>query len=213
MRKLIIIGTGGHATSVASIAISCGYEVGAKLEPTKHAIEALSRQGLISLGIQETEGPCICVALGDNFIRQELANHCKLHLKDCSFPLLIHPTSIVGPDSTFGEGTVVMPGVVIGPNTNIGRFCVINSAASIDHDCNINDYASVAPGATLGGSVSVGERSAVCIGASVRHKTIIGSDTVLGGGSYLNNDLPSNVTAYGLPAKVVGARSSSDPYL
>jgi len=120
---------------------------------------------------------------------------------------------VVDPTAQIEEGCVVMPQASIGPNTQVGKFCIVNTAASIDHDCLLNSYSSLAPGVRLGGSVTVGERSAVCLGAGVRHKTVIGSDTVLGGGSYLNDHLPSGVTAYGVPAKVIRKRLPEDPYL
>ena len=155
----------------------------------------------------------VAIAVGDNFSRQKMAESYRNRFTQFIFPPLIHQSSVVDPTAQIEEGCVVMPQASIGPNTQVGKFCIVNTAASIDHDCLLNSYSSLAPGVRLGGSVTVGERSAVCLGAGVRHKTVIGSDTVLGGGSYLNDHLPSGVTAYGVPAKVIRKRLPEDPYL
>ncbi len=77
----------------------------------------------------------------------------------------------------------------------------------------MDDFSSIAPGVTVGGTVRIGRRSAVSIGATVRHKLTIGEDSVVGAHSYLNRDLQGNVVAYGIPARVVRARSAGDPYI
>ena len=66
---------------------------------------------------------------------------------------------------------------------------------------------------SLGGNVCVGERSAICIGASVKHGLDIGDDAVVGGGSYVAKDVQGSSIYYGVPAKFIKQRTSSDKYL
>ena len=106
-----------------------------------------------------------------------------------------------------------MPGSVIGPNSQVGAFCIVNTGASLDHDSAMKDFASLAPGAVTGGRVEIGFRSAVGIGAAIKQGVVMGDDTVVGAKSYLNQDLPGGVIAYGSPAKVIRTRSPGEPYL
>jgi acetyltransferase-like isoleucine patch superfamily enzyme len=90
---------------------------------------------------------------------------------------------------------------------------LLGSRSSLDHDGHMGDFSSLGPGATLGGTVSVGECTAIGLGANVIHRVVIGDHTVVGAGALVLGDVPDHVTAYGLPAAVVGARHEGAAYL
>jgi acetyltransferase-like isoleucine patch superfamily enzyme len=77
----------------------------------------------------------------------------------------------------------------------------------------MKDFASLAPGAVTGGGVEIGFRSAVGIGTAIKQRVVIGDDAVVGAKSYLNQNLPSGVVAYGSPARIIRTRSPGAPYL
>ena len=83
----------------------------------------------------------------------------------------------------------------------------------MDHESSMGSFSSLAPGVVAGGRVMIGERSAIGIGAAIRHGVRIGQDTVVGSASYVHEDLPNNVVAYGTPARVVRPRNGDDLYL
>ncbi len=209
---LIIVGGGGHATSVYNVAVSAGYEVAHFVDPARRATRLL---GVEVLGaIDDIKAPAqfhFCIAVGDNHRREAIS-------KDLSpwgpvFPALIHASAVISCGTSIGAGTVVMPGAVVGPACCVGRFCILNTRCSLDHDGRMQDYSSLAPGATTGGCVHIGARSAICIGAVVKHNVTIGADCVLGASSYLSADLCDNQVAYGTPARAVRERARGEPYL
>lgn len=212
-RPLVIIGAGGHAISVANVAMSIGYEIFCLVDKNKSGSKLLDFNIVSELEqLGDLAQYSFAVAIGANAsrcrVQKEVADGRNLH-----FPALVHASSIVSSFSTVGPGTVVMPLVAIGPNTHIGAFCILNTRASIDHDSCIDACASLAPGVTTGGNVKIGARTAVSLGAVIKHGVTIGADSVLGANSYLSTDLGSNVVAYGTPAKVIRGRSSDDVYL
>lgn len=214
LRPLIIWGAGGHAVSVANVALSVGHEIKNFVDKNKKGNTLL---GIPIIGdLSEIEDPfkySYGIAVGDNSIRERIHRALLKDFKGLDFPVLVHQTATISFFSNVGEGTVVMPHAVIGPNSTVGKFCLINTRASVDHDCLVQDFASLAPAAVTGGAVSIGKRSAISIGATVKHGVQIGDDSVLGAHSYLNKNLPSNQVAYGSPAKHVRGRKSDDPYL
>jgi len=149
----------------------------------------------------------VIVAVGDNFVRATLAARYSV------FGVAIHSSARVSRHAEIGPGSVVMAGAVINAGARVGAHCIINSAASVDHDCLIADFAHVAPGATLGGNVHVGSGTMIGLGANVIHGIAIGAHTVIGAGSTVVRDVPSNVVAFGLPARVIRARATGDRYL
>ena len=211
---LIIFGAGGHALSVANVAISAGYEIAFFVDKNKKDSTLV---GVKIIGsISELLAPLefnYSIAVGDNYLREKIFNELNLDRGDLHFPALVHQSSVISHFSKVGSGSVVMPQATIGPNSIVGKFCIVNTQASIDHDCVMSNFSSIAPGAITGGGVIVGCRSAISIGAIVKHGLNIGADSVLGANSYLNKDLAKNCVSYGAPAKVIRGRELGDSYL
>ena len=213
-KPLVIIGAGGHACSVANIALSNGIKIEYFVDQTQSENKFLGYPVFSKIkDAKNLNDFFFAIAIGDNSAREIVhKNLIKLNAQ-IQFPTLIHPSANVSCFATIKEGAVVMPNANIGPNSHVGRFCIINTNASIDHDCLMNDFAAIAPGAVTGGGVEMGLRSAVLIGAIVKHKVKIGNDSILGAGSYLNDNLPSNVVAHGTPARIIRSRLGTDSYL
>jgi sugar O-acyltransferase (sialic acid O-acetyltransferase NeuD family) len=213
-KKLVIIGGGGHAISVANVAYSAGFVVEYFIDPHARSSELLGINVLKELGeVLNLEDYSFSIALGDNFLRQRIHQETANQYPALNFPPLIHVSSVTSIHSRVGDGTVIMPGAVLGPNSMAGKFCILNTNASIDHDCTMSDYSSIAPGAITGGKVTIGLRSAVSIGAVVKQGVTIGDDVIIGANSYLNVDIPSMIVAYGSPARITRSRKLGDKYL
>lgn len=143
----------------------------------------------------------IIVAIGNNRVRKE-----KYELaKKMGFKAhtAIHPTAFVADDARIGDGSTVCAGAIICSQARVGKNCIINTGATIDHENKIGDHAHISPGAHLGGNVTVGELSWVGIGSAVIHGISIGKSCMIGGGAAVTKDIPDNVLAVGVPAKVI----------
>ena len=190
MKRLIIIGAGGHGRVVAD----------ATDQPVVFLDDNLKLDGVIG-SINQLEqikkrGDVIVVGIGDNKIRME--NLSKIQ----EAATIIHSTAVISKSATIGDGTVVFANVVINPNSAIGRGCILNTSSTVDHDCIIGDGVHISPGAHLGGNTTVGDCSWIGIGASVKHDVTIGKNVIVGAGAAVVNDIPDGVTVVGVPAKV-----------
>lgn len=211
---LIIFGAGGHAVSVANVALSAGYEIKHFVDKNKKGHDLLGYKIIGDIDqLNNVEYFNFAIAVGDNAVRERIYNELIAKKDNLRFPPLIHSSAVVSFFSEIKDGTVVMPKAIIGPNSKVGKFCLINTQASLDHDCVMFDYSSLAPASVTGGTVQIGVRSAVSIGAVIKHGLKIGSDSVVGANSYLNKDLPNNQVAYGTPAKQIRTRNIGDSYL
>lgn len=153
------------------------------------------------------------IAIGDNWVRRQVADRIRRAVPNFEFVTVIHPSAQVARSARVATGTVVMPGAIISANADIGEFCIVNTKASLDHDGVMGAFSSFAPAVTAGGEVTVKPFAAVLLGANIIHSISIGEHSVVGAGSLVLRDVPDRVLAYGLPARVIRRRKPGEPYL
>lgn len=143
----------------------------------------------------------LILAIGDNRARKRLWEK----VKELGYELAcaIHPSAQVAREVSIGPGTVLMANTAINSGTKVGENVIVNTGATIDHDCILGNYVHISPGAHLAGNIKVGELSHIGIGASVIHGVRIGKGVIIGAGAAVIDDIPDNVTAVGVPAKVI----------
>jgi sugar O-acyltransferase (sialic acid O-acetyltransferase NeuD family) len=107
-----------------------------------------------------------------------------------AFARVVHPSAVVSPSATLGEGVQIMAGCVIQTGADIGANSIVNTRASVDHDCRIGETVHIAPGVTLSGGVRVGDRVHIGTGAVVIQGVTIGADSLVAAGAVVYRDLP-----------------------
>lgn len=217
VENIVVFGSGRHCKVIIDIVEKQGvYHIVGLIDdarPIGDSVLGYEVLGGLSYLSDKPELHKGVIALGDNWARYNSYMTITSLYPNLKFIKAIHPTAVIGKEVSIGEGTAVMANAVINSQTSIGRHCIINTKSSVDHDGNIGDFATVAPGATLAGTVKVGEHSVVSLGANVKHNTTIGNHTVIGAGSTVLHDIPSNVVAYGAPARIIRERVPGDKYL
>lgn len=203
MKKLLIIGAGGHGKVVADAALKLlrWQEIGFLDDANVFDYPYKILGKINSLGKLSNEFQDVFIAIGNNRLRGELLSDAKSI--GYELPNIIHPSAIVSDSVKIGEGTLICPNAVINPFAQIGNGCIINTAAIIEHDCIINDYVHVSPNAALAGGVEVGAYSWIGIGSNIIGTKKIGKHVVVGAGSVVINDIQDNVKVVGVPAKVI----------
>lgn len=115
----------------------------------------------------------------------------------------IHPTSNVACTAIHGKGLFVNPCSVIGAFSEIGDFVTISRLVSIGHHVRIKDYCKINPGANIASKAIIGRGVTIGMGANILNKISIGDNSFIGAGSLVTSNIPANVLAYGIPAKVI----------
>ena len=211
MKRLLILGAGGHAKVLAETALAIGAFSNISFLDDKYNLlnpcpSILGSQviGPLSLALDpdiRSSYDAAAVAIGHSPIRLLWIE--RLLSVGYSLPPLIHPMAWVSPSALLGHASVVFANSAIQSDVSIGTGSIINTGSSVDHDCIISDGVHICPGARVAGHVSVGPRSWIGIGASVIQQVAIGSDVTVGAGSVVIRDLPNDVTAVGVPAAIL----------
>lgn len=206
MKRLSILGAGGHGKVVADTAEVCGkwdeiifYD---DARPQKKECGPWRIAGSVQsfLKTSPADGDVV-VAIGNNAVRANTASI----VRDAGFALtsIIHPAAVVSKYANIGAGTVIFAGAIVNVEANIGLACIINTGATVDHECRLGQAVHISPGAHLSGTVNIGDTSWIGIGACVRQGIAIGSNVTVGAGAVVVSPLPDNVTAVGNPAKII----------
>lgn len=190
MKKLILIGGGGHCKSTIDILMNnkeyndivildksenvgkkiCGCEVVGTDDEMEYLVQKGYHHAFITVGsIKSTEL---------RRILWEKAIKSKLHLIN-----VIDKTAVIADDVTLGRGIFIGKMAVINTGVMIQDMSIINTGAIIEHDCVIQEFCHVSVGAVLCGGVLIEHDSFIGANATVIQEVILQANSVIGAGS------------------------------
>ena len=143
-------------------------------------------------------------AIGSPVRRAAVVAH--LDLAGVALVTVVHPSALLGPGVSVGDGAIVCPGVLLTRDVQVGRAVIVNYGAMVGHDGDLGDASVVSPGVHLAGNVTVGPEADVGIGASVIQGVRIGARAVVGAGAVVIRDVEPGTTVVGVPATALGER-------
>lgn len=201
-----VIGAGGHAKVVLSTLRAGGFRVRACFDddPGKwgHSLLGVPIQGPI-LSILDAPPGLAVIAIGDNVRRRHWSERLGI-----DWLTLVHPGACVDPTASLGPGTIVCAGAVVQPEVQIGAHAIVNTCASADHECEIGSYAHLGPGSRLAGAVRIEEGVLLGIGSAVISGVRIGAWATVGAGAAVVRDVPPDVVAVGVPARIIKSKAA-----
>ena len=210
MKKIIIIGSGGHAKVVADIILTRKIDLNENLKIIGFLddnFKNLKYDNIFNIPIlgdlsniekfSNNKDYFFIIAIGSNKVREEISKK----YPELNYYIAIHPRSIISREVEIGSGTVVMANVVINPNSTIGKHCIVNTSSVIEHDNKLGDYVHISSNATLCGGVSIDNNSWVGAGSVIRQQIHIGKDVIVGANSVVVKDIEDNCIVVGNPAK------------
>lgn len=210
MQNIIIIGAGGFGREVQWLIeeinnvenkwnflgyVDDNLDVGTIINgfPILGNVEWLNQQSL----------NVVC-AIADPIIKKRIIN--QLNQSKNNYPILVHPDVRMSKYLEIGEGTIICAGSILTVNIKIGKHVIINVDSTVGHDAIISDFVTILPSANISGHVNLGEAVSVGTGTKIIQNLSIGKNCIIGAGAVVINDIPENVVAVGIPAKVIKSR-------
>ena len=207
LKKVLVIGAGGHARPVISTAITANLDVVGVLD-TRYQNKTEFILGVPVLGgvdkvIEfDPEAFCFVLAIGDNSERNQIFEYIDSNHFD--LPNVLHPTALIDTSATLGGGNFVGPFAHIGPEVRIGDGNIINSYANIEHETKLSDFNQIAPAAVICGRCEIGSHVFVGANAAILEKLKVASQTVIGAGAVITKDIfDQGKTFVGVPGKSI----------
>ncbi len=202
---VVVYGSGGHGKVLADAARCAGEDVLGFIDddPSMKGRFVLDRPvlgGMEALEGMPRDATRVLVAVGRNDARRRMA--ARVLDEGYMVASVVHPSAVVAASARLGVGVQVLAQAVVGPDSRVHDGAVVNTGALVDHDCVLGAFCQVYPGAHVAGTVTIGEESYVGTGASIIPGVRVGDRTTIGAGAVVVDDIPSDVTAIGVPARV-----------
>lgn len=200
---LLVLGFGGHARSVADVALATGVQ-------TLLFVDEHARDGEQFLGfpVQRAfsgglpDGWLCMPAAGDNRRRQ--AQVAAARQAGWQLATLIAPTATLGVGAQVAAACLVAQHAHIGPMARVGEGSIINTGAVVEHECLIGDYVHVSVNTTIAGRCRIGDRCFIGAGATVIDGKTVAADVMVGAGGVIVCSTDQPGTYVGVPARLIG---------
>jgi len=174
MKKIILLGGGGHCKSVIDvIELEKKYKIHGIVDKPKFLGSKILGYKVIGSDLdleylaKKYKNAIITVGqIQSPLVRIKLFNLARK--AGFKFPPIISPRAYVSKYSRIGMGTIVLHNVVVNSNVSIGNNCIINTKSLIEHDCEISDHCHISTCATINGSVKIRSKCFIGSNATVR---------------------------------------------
>lgn len=199
MKNAYIFGASGHGNVIASI-INNRYDNIYFIDIIQKSLNIISEADFFS-NIGKYQKVDVFIGIGSNKIRTKIYE--KLRTNGVTPTNCIAENVFIAHDAILGNGVVICPGCVIGSKAIIGNNTIINTLSSIDHDCILGDNSQVTAGVTFGGTTKTGKNCFFGIKSATIPNVSIGDNSIIMAGSLVYKNIPENVMAGGIPARII----------
>lgn len=209
VRNLIIIGAGGFGREVFSCAVDVqshrrDWEIRGFLDDNPHALDGYHYEAPIIDSIENylpQDGDCFIIGLQSP--QEKLSIGERLLQRGAKFINLIHPTAVVGKNSTLGYGCVICIHSGISCDVQGGNFVTLNAHGAVGHDAILGDGCTISAFAHVSGLVTLGKGAYVGIHGCILPKVKVGDFATIGAGSVVLKHVKPGSTVLGVPAKLI----------
>ena len=194
-KKIILIGSGGHATSCVDVIESteqfeiCGFVSEDKKIGSKFlGYPILSNLKNINIIKKITKN--VIIAFGSIYeCNKRSIVFDYLKKKDFNFQTIISPNSYLSKRSSVKAGTIIMHGANVNANVKIGENCIINSNSLIEHDVSVGFNSHISTSATINGGVKIRKNCFIGSRSVIKENIIISDNSFIKMGSIITKNI------------------------
>jgi len=165
MKKLVLLGGGGHAKSCIDVIEQEGkYTIVGILDKKEMLGEKVLGYEVIGTDEDIAEyvelGWYFLISVGQLTsaqVRKKLA--LTLQKAQAKIATVVSPRAYVSKYASIGEGSIVMHDALVNAGASVGKHCIINTKALLEHDVIVESFCHISTSAVLNGGVYLKEGS------------------------------------------------------
>ncbi len=203
MKKVILVGAGGHAAEIADyIALhnqlkpTDQIEIIGIIDDNKQNYHhyGFSQPFLGSIVDHVLEECDYLIGIANIEFRLKIVT--KLWSQGAKFIGFIHPYAMISPSAKIGVGTVISHHASVGPKALIGKFNVLNSRCTIGHDAEIGDFNFISPNVSISGQTKIGSENLLGTNVCTIPTIEIGNNNKIAAGMVITDKITNNETVF-----------------
>lgn len=204
MRKVIIIGAGGHAAEIDEyIAYNKKFTGKNDLEvigflddnPASYARYKFSAPYIGGARDQKIiKGHYYIIGIAGVQYRRFFVD--KYKAEGAEFASFVHCGAYVSESAVIDEGSIIGPNANIGPNVRIGKYTLINSRCSLGHDTLVGDYNFISPNVCFSGFTEIGDENLFGINSATIPGIKVGSRNKIAAGMILDQNIVDDTVVF-----------------
>lgn len=207
MKDLYIVGAGGFGREVYAWLLdlpecNSAWRVRGFLDDNLQALDGFDYEPSVVARVSDFQPGAddlfVC-AIGARAHKRRVCE--ELKARGAQFFTLVHPTAILGPNVTLGEGVVLCPRVTVTCDVEIGEMAMLNLHCTVGHDVRIGAWSTISAQCDLTGFVQLGEDAFLGSGVRVIPGKQVGDGAVVGAGSVVIRNVRPGQKVFGNPAR------------
>ena len=206
MKKLILIGGGGHCISCIDVIEAQGiYSISGILDMAENLGKSVLDYKVIGTDndiVNYVKDHHFLITVGQTknaLIRKKIFEN--LIAVSAEMAIIISPTARISKYAKIGVGTCILHNSSVNANVQIGVNCIVNTGANVEHDCNIGNHSHISTHAVINGGCVIEDGCFVGSNATIVQNICIPAESVIGAGAVVLNSFSTKGTFIGNPAK------------
>ena len=206
MKKLILIGGGGHCVSCIDVIEAQGlYLISGILD-----VGANVGSRVLNYDIIGTDNDLYKYVHDHHFLitvgQTKTAATRKaifetLQTAGGELAIIISPFARVSQYASIGAGTCILHNACVNANVRIGVNCIINTGSNVEHDCTLGNHVHISTQAVVNGGCQIKEGCFVGSNATIVQNVTIAANSLIGAGAVILHSFLKRGTFIGNPAK------------
>ena len=206
-RKVLLLGSGGHAKNLLDCLELLGFSIEGIASPSLKHLKAWRGYPAFpnDNAIERFRPDEIFLVNGIGFMPKATLARAQLferwREKGYRFLTLAHPSAVIAKSCRLEPGCQVMAGAIIQSDTTIGANTIINTRAVVEHDCVLGANNHLASGAVLCGGVKTKDQVFIGAASVVKQNIKLGRQVTIGAGSTVLHNVSDGETVTGKTTK------------
>lgn len=202
MKKIIIVGSGGHAAELRDYinhnnnARPADYiQVHGFIDDNEDTYKHYGFAEPFLGGIQDhivNKNVQYLMGIANLEYRKTIIE--KLENQGAEFIGLIHPTAIISPTAKIHPTTVISHNASVGAMAKLGKYNMLNSRCTIGHDSVIGDFNFISPQVAISGNTKIGNGNLIGTNACTIPGMTIGNNNKIAAGMIIYKSVADNST-------------------